>query len=167
LLRKGAALGDWGSFAESCHGILEHEAARAVEVGIGKMFLASVEKISAMHKECNAKNGPSSEKPPPVPPHEGAELAPRRFNGILLEQSRSLRCSERSVDGLERDFRSFKAAVHSESTLSDSLKTMAQRLGLKTRDGPSAPDLPSYVSSVAALPRSSLAPRRWCPTVAH
>jgi hypothetical protein len=33
------------------------------------------------------------------------------------------------VDGLDRDFRSFKAAFHSESTLSDSLKTQGATIG--------------------------------------
>jgi hypothetical protein len=39
---------DLGSFAMSCHGTLEPEEARADEFGIGKMFLGSVEKISAI-----------------------------------------------------------------------------------------------------------------------
>jgi hypothetical protein len=64
---------------------LEQEVARAVEVGIGKMFLAGLEKISAMRAERNSSNRPSSENLPPVLPHELAELAPRRFNDILLE----------------------------------------------------------------------------------
>jgi hypothetical protein len=77
LLRKGAALGESGSLAKSCHGTLENEEARAVEVGIDKMLLASEEKISAMSAERNSRNGPSSEKLPPVLPHELAKLARR------------------------------------------------------------------------------------------
>jgi hypothetical protein len=77
-------IADLGSFAMSCHGILEPEEARAVEFGIGKMFLFSVEKISAIRAERNSR---SSQKLPPVIPHELAELAPRRFNDILMEQS--------------------------------------------------------------------------------
>jgi hypothetical protein len=33
------------------------------------------------------------------------------------------------VDGLEREFRSFKAAAHSERTLSDALKTHGATIG--------------------------------------
>jgi hypothetical protein len=60
------------------------------------------------------------------------------------------------VEGLEREFRSFNAAVHSENTLSDSLKAHGATIGLKTRGIPSAPGLPNYGSSVAGFPRSSL-----------
>jgi hypothetical protein len=41
-------ISDLGSFAKNCHGALEQEEARAVDVGIGKMFLARVEKKSAI-----------------------------------------------------------------------------------------------------------------------
>jgi hypothetical protein len=51
------------------------------------------------------------------------------FNDILLEQSERLRCSEQRVDGLEREFRSFKAAAHSERNISDSLKTHGATIG--------------------------------------
>jgi hypothetical protein len=54
--------------------------ARAVEVRIGTIFLASVEKISAIRAECISRDGPSSENLPPVFPHELAQLAPVRFN---------------------------------------------------------------------------------------
>jgi hypothetical protein len=94
-------IADLGSLALSCHGKLEPEEAQAVEVGIGTMFLASVEKISAIRAERNSSNGPSSQRLPPVLPHELAKVAPRRFNDMLLEQSQRLRCSGQGVDELE------------------------------------------------------------------
>jgi hypothetical protein len=115
-------IADLGSLALSCHGKLEPEEAQAVEVGIGTIFLASVEKISAIRAERNSSNGPSSQRLPPVLPHELAKVAPRRFNYMLLEQSQRLRCSGQGVDELELEFRSFKAAFHSENSLSDSLQ---------------------------------------------
>jgi hypothetical protein len=124
-------LADLGSFATSCHGTVEPEEARAVEFGIGKMFLGSVEKIPAIRAEHNSSNGPSSQKLPPVLPHELAELAPRRFNDILMEQSQSLWCSGQSVDELEREFRSFKAAIHAESAISDTLNTHCVTTGFE------------------------------------
>jgi hypothetical protein len=84
------------------------------------MFLASVEKISAIRAERNSSNNPCS-RLPPVIPNELAEVAPRRFNEVPLEQSQRLGCSGQSVDELKREFRSLKAAVHSEITLSDLL----------------------------------------------
>jgi hypothetical protein len=132
------------------------------------MLLPSVEKISAMRAERNSRNGPSSEKLPPVLPHEIAELAPRRFNDILLEQSQRLWCSEQSVGGLERDFRSFKAAVHSESTLSDSLKTHGAAIGFADALQPLGIRFAKLRQfCVAGVPRSSLAPLQWSPNLAH
>jgi hypothetical protein len=124
-------IADLVSFAMSCHGTLEPEEARAVEFGRGKMFLGSVEKISAIRAERNSSNGPSSQKLPPVLPHELAALAPRRFNDILMEQSQRLRCSGQNLDELEREFRSFKAAVHAESALSDKLNTHCATTGFE------------------------------------
>jgi hypothetical protein len=86
------------------------------------MFLASVEKISAIRGERNSSNGPISQRLPPVLPHELAKVAPRRFNDMLLEQIQRLRCSGQGVDELELEFRSLKAAFHSENAISDSLK---------------------------------------------
>jgi hypothetical protein len=122
-------IADLGSFEMSCPGTLEPEEARAVEFGIGKMFLGKVEKISAIRGERNTSNGPSSQKLPPLLPPELAELAPRRYNDILMEQSQRLRCSGQSVDELEREFRSFKAAVHVESALSDTVNMYCATTG--------------------------------------
>jgi hypothetical protein len=124
-------IADLGSFAMNCHQNLQPEEARSIEVGIGKLFLASVEKISAIRAERNSSNDPSSQKLPRVLPHELAEVAPRLFNGILFEQSQRLLCSGQSVDELEREFRSFKAAVHSESTLLDSLRKRGTSIGFE------------------------------------
>jgi hypothetical protein len=155
-----------GVKCKSCHRTLEHEEARAVEVGIGKMFMVNVEKVSAIRVECNSRNGPSSEKLS-LCFRTSAVLAPTRFNDMLLEESQRLRCSEKSVDGLEREFCSFKAAVHSESTLSDSLKTHGATIGFADAWQPLGTSLPRHGSSAAGLPRSSLAPLRWSPTLAH
>jgi hypothetical protein len=124
-------IADLGSFATSCHETLKPEEAGAVEFGIGKMFLGSVEKIPAIRAEHNSSNGPSSQKLPPVLPHELAELAPRRFNDILMKQSQRLWCSGQSVNELEREFRSFKAAVHAECALSDTLNTNCATTGFE------------------------------------
>jgi hypothetical protein len=153
-------IADLGSFAMSCHGTLEPEEARAVELGIGKMFLSGVEKLSAIRAERNSSNGPSSQKLPSVLPHELAELAPRRFNDILMKQSQRLRCPGQRVDELERGFRSFKAAVHAEGALSYTLNTHWATTGFEDAWQTLAPDLPSYGSAVAGWPRTSLAPPR-------
>jgi hypothetical protein len=59
-------IADLGSFAMICHRSLQPEEARAVEVGIGKMFLASAEKRSAIRAERNPSNDTSSQTLPPV-----------------------------------------------------------------------------------------------------
>jgi hypothetical protein len=58
-------IADLGSFALRFQGNWELEDAQSVQVGTCKMFLATVEKISAISAERNSSNGPSSQPLPP------------------------------------------------------------------------------------------------------
>jgi hypothetical protein len=71
----------------------------------------------------NSTNAPSDDRLPAVLPHEVSSLPPRHFNQVLLEESQRLKSAGKTllVDDLERQCRSLKSTVHSESSLSDQL----------------------------------------------
>jgi hypothetical protein len=61
---------------------------------------------------------------PPVLPHDLVAIPPRRFNEHIFEQSERLKYvgSPGLIEDLEREFRSFKAAVHDETALHSTLE---------------------------------------------
>jgi hypothetical protein len=73
--------------------------------------------------EHNSTNASSDDRLSAVLPHELASLSPCHFNQVLLEQSQRLKIAGRTfpVNDLERESRSFKLSVYSESSLSGQL----------------------------------------------
>jgi hypothetical protein len=67
------------------------ENAKAVEIGIGKMFVAVAGKLLDIRAERNSNNVPSNDRLPEVLPHDLAFLTPHHLNHVLLEQIQRLK----------------------------------------------------------------------------